>query len=87
MYIKTNIGKALAFKLIIIISLIRNAIQFNCPLLHSFTDNSGILSVNKNLVSYSELPIQCQWLIGSSPHQVVKLDLLSFKSESENVLF
>ncbi|CAF1476061.1 unnamed protein product, partial [Adineta steineri] len=53
---------------------IQGVILSNCPLLHSSTDNNGILIVNKSDMIYTKFPINCQWLIASSPHQKILIE-------------
>lgn len=65
-----HLGKIFGLVMVTIINCIQNVISTNCPLLRSFTDNSGILFVNKTLMMYTEVPVHCQWLIASSAHQV-----------------
>jgi hypothetical protein len=60
----------------IIITYIQGVILSNCPLLRSITDNSGFLFVNKTVMMYTEIPVHCQWLIASSPHQVIKFSFM-----------
>ena len=42
----------------------------DCPVIRSFTDDTGFLMVNKTLMRQTGLPMHCQWLIASSRQQV-----------------
>jgi hypothetical protein len=62
--------------MVTIITCIQGILSFDCPLLRSFTDNSGVLIVNKT----AGLPVHCQWLIASSLQQVIEfLFMIIFK--------
>ncbi|UJR31118.1 hypothetical protein I4U23_018626 [Adineta vaga] len=63
---------------IVLINSLPNVILTDCPLLRSFINDTGILSVNKMILTHSESTIQCQWLIVGSTHQriVVEFDYI-----------
>ncbi|CAF1421392.1 unnamed protein product [Adineta steineri] len=67
-------GKAFLLIIVTIMNYIQGVILSNCPLLHSSTDNNGILIVNKSDMIYTKFPINCQWLIASSPHQKILVE-------------
>ncbi len=55
---------------ILLINSIPIAVSSNCPLLHSFMNDTGILMVNKTAMIGMESTIHCQWLVVGSIRQV-----------------
>jgi hypothetical protein len=62
--------KCLLIMIILLINSIPIAVSSNCPLLHSFMNDTGILMVNKTAMIGMESTIHCQWLVVGSIRQV-----------------
>jgi hypothetical protein len=73
-----HLGKGLLLIIILIINSIPNVILSNCPLLHSFMNDTGILFVNKTTMMTTESTIHCQWLVAGSAYQVRKIGFTIF---------
>lgn len=57
----------------ILINSLSNIQAINCPILRSFTNNTGILVFDKTSREQSrQLTSHCQWLVVSSLHQVIE---------------
>ncbi|CAF3624692.1 unnamed protein product [Rotaria sp. Silwood1] len=58
--------------MIILINSIPTVVLFNCPLLRSFMNDTGLLAFNKTTMMNTESIIHCQWLVvGSSQQRIV----------------
>jgi len=71
-FLSGYLGKGLVLTMIIIINAISSVVVSNCPLLRSFMNDTGILSVNKTAMMNTESTIHCQWLLAGSAYQVIK---------------
>ncbi len=60
----------------IIINSIPIAVSSNCPLLSNFSNDTGILFVNKTAMIGTESTVHCQWLVVGSIRQVRSFVLL-----------
>lgn len=66
-----SLGKIFLLIIMIVIISIPNVILENCPLLHSFMNDTGNLLVNKTSMTMNiDSTINCQWLIVGSSNQV-----------------
>jgi hypothetical protein len=59
--------------MIILLTSLPNVILSNCPLLHSFMNDTGILRVNKTAMIQMESVVHCQWLVAGSSHKVIEI--------------
>ncbi len=74
-FLSGYLGKDLVLIMMIIINSIPSVVLSNCPLLHSFMNDTGTLFVNKTIMIATESTINCQWLLTGSPEQVIKFYL------------
>lgn len=65
-------AKNFLFIIFILMNSIPAVELFNCPLLHSFMNDTGVLAFNKTAMLHTEPTIHCQWLVVGSKQQVVE---------------
>lgn len=75
-----SIGTRWLWLVFVTVMHIRGVLLSDCPVLRSFTDDTGFLLVNKTMMREIGQPIHCQWLIASSRNQVSSCSLSVFET-------
>lgn len=69
-YCHDYLGSSFLLAIIILSSCIWTTQSSYCPLLNSYENNTGILYLNRTMISTTDFLIHCQWLIVGSSDQV-----------------
>jgi hypothetical protein len=77
-FLSGHLGRGLMLIMIILIYSIPIVVRSDCPLLSSFTNDTGVLFINKTTLIQTESIIHCQWLVIGSSYQVIQFYFVNF---------